>query len=103
MALAPRSGLAVGNNRGHITTRRQLKQRPSTTKGRQTARNKLVHDLIREVAGFAPYERRVMELLKNSKDKRARKLAKKRLGTFVRAKNKVEELGNVLSESRRAH
>jgi len=44
-----------------------------------------------------------MELLKNSKDKRARKLAKKRLGTFVRAKRKVEELSNIIAESRRAH
>jgi large subunit ribosomal protein L36e len=38
-----------------------------------------VRSLIREVAGFAPYERRIMELIKNSKDKRARKLAKKRV------------------------
>lgn len=43
-----------------------------------------------------------MELLKNSKDKRARKLAKKRLGTMRRAKKKVDELSNVLVESRRA-
>lgn len=43
-----------------------------------------------------------MELLKNNKDKRARKLAKKRLGTLRRAKKKVEELANVLVESRRA-
>ena len=42
-----------------------------------------------------------MELLKNSKDKRARKLAKKRLGTMRRAKKKVDELSNVLAESRR--
>jgi len=28
---------------------------------------------------LAPYERRVIELLRNSKDKRARKLAKKRV------------------------
>lgn len=41
---------------------------------------------------LAPYERRVMELIRNSKDKRARKLAKKRLGTFGRAKSKVEDL-----------
>jgi hypothetical protein len=58
--------------------------------------------LIREVAGFAPYEKRVMELLKNSKDKRARKLAKRRLGTLTRAKRKVEELQAVIIESRRA-
>lgn len=42
-----------------------------------------------------------MELLKNNRDKRARKLAKSRLGTYLRGKRKVEELGNVLIESRR--
>jgi hypothetical protein len=31
------------------------------------------------VNSLAPYERRVIELLRNSKDKRARKLAKKRV------------------------
>ena len=33
---------------------------------------------------------------------RARKLAKKRLGTFGRAKAKVDELTRVIAESRRA-
>jgi large subunit ribosomal protein L36e len=51
---------------------------------------------------LAPYERRVIELLRNSKDKRARKLAKKRLGTFGRAKRKVDEMTKVIAESRRA-
>jgi hypothetical protein len=36
-------------------------------------------EVVKEVAGLAPYERRVIELLRNSKDKRARKLAKKRV------------------------
>jgi large subunit ribosomal protein L36e len=58
--------------------------------------------LVREVAGHAPYEKRIMELLKNSKDKRARKLAKRRLGTLRRAKRKVDDLTNVIAESRRA-
>lgn len=53
-------------------------------------------------SSLAPYERRVIELLRNSKDKRARKLAKKRLGTFGRAKSKVDELQRVIAESRRA-
>merc|ERR1712000_598550 len=43
----------------------------------------------------------VFELLRNSKDKRARKLAKKRLGTFGRAKRKVDDLQRVIAESRR--
>lgn len=51
---------------------------------------------------LAPYERRVIELLRNSKDKRARKLAKKRLGTFGRGKRKVDEMTRVIAESKRA-
>lgn len=34
---------------------------------------------VRPFDSLAPYERRVIELLRNSKDKRARKLAKKRV------------------------
>ncbi|EIE87175.1 50S ribosomal protein L36e [Rhizopus delemar RA 99-880] len=42
-----------------------------------------------------------MELIKNSKDKRAKKLCKSKLGTFVRAKKKIEELQGVIAASRR--
>lgn len=42
-----------------------------------------VKNVIREVAGFSPYEKRVMELLRNSKDKKARKLTKKRVSDCV--------------------
>ena len=35
-----------------------------------------VRNLIREVAGFAPYEKRITELLKVGKDKRALKVAR---------------------------
>ena len=34
---------------------------------------------LTSICRLAPYERRVVELLRNSKDKRARKLAKKRV------------------------
>ncbi|KAF9583768.1 hypothetical protein BGW38_008594 [Lunasporangiospora selenospora] len=87
----------------HPTTRRELPVTPSYKKGVAGKRVLFVRSIIREVAGFAPYERRIMELLKNAKDKRARKLAKKRLGTFVRAKKKVEEMTDVIAQSRRAH
>ncbi|KAK4158500.1 hypothetical protein C8A00DRAFT_28510 [Chaetomidium leptoderma] len=46
--------------------------------------------------------RRVIELIRNGKEKRARKYSKKKLGTFGRAKDKVEELRRVIVESRRA-
>ncbi|KAI8051587.1 ribosomal protein L36e [Syncephalis plumigaleata] len=100
--MTTKTNTIVGKNKGFPTTPRVLKAKPASTKGRLGPRTKFVRELIREVAGFAPYERRVMELLKNGKDKRARKLAKKRLGTFGRAKNKVEELTNAIAESRRA-
>merc|ERR1712129_95824 len=63
-------------------------KKPSNEKGKITARNKLVRDLVREVAGFAPYERRAMELLRINKDKRCLKFLKKRIGQHVRAKRK---------------
>lgn len=43
---------------------------------------KFVREIIREVAGIAPYEKRLMELLKVGKDKRALKLAKKKVSTW---------------------
>ncbi|CRK19900.1 60S ribosomal protein L36 like [Verticillium longisporum] len=97
-----RTGLAVGLNKGHKTTPRVAKPRISSQKGRISKRTTFVREVVREVSGLAPYERRVIELLRNSKDKRARKLAKKRLGTFGRAKSKVDELQRVIAESRRA-
>ncbi|KJZ73511.1 60S ribosomal protein L36 [Hirsutella minnesotensis 3608] len=97
-----KTGLTVGLNRGHKTTPRVVKPRVSRTKGHLSKRTSFVREVVKEVAGLAPYERRVIELLRNSKDKRARKLAKKRLGTFGRAKKKVDELQRVIAESRRA-
>lgn len=60
-------GLVWGINRGHPTTRRILAPRPVSKKGVASERVKTVRSIIREVAGFAPYERRAMELIRNSK------------------------------------
>ncbi|KAF8450604.1 ribosomal protein L36e [Boletus edulis BED1] len=98
-----RSNLRYGLNKGHPTTGIPKTPRPSHRKGILSTKNKFVRSVIREVAGFSPYERRVLELLRNSKDKKARKLTKKRLGTLLRSKRKLEELGAVIQESRRAH
>ena len=65
-----------------------------------TKRVTMVRGLIREVAGFAPYEKRITELLKVGKDKRALKVAKRKLGTHKRAKKKREEMANVLRKMR---
>jgi len=89
------SGIAVGLNKGHIVTKRPKKERPSHMKGRLGEKGKIIRGIIREVVGWAPYERRIMEILKgggNNPAKRAWRFAKNRLGTHVRAKQKVTEL-----------
>merc|ERR1712199_16353 len=53
-------------------------------------------EVIREVAGFTPYERRTMELLAQGFDKRALKFCKKRLGTHRRGKRKRAEMEAVM-------
>ncbi|XP_076233732.1 ribosomal protein L36 [Calliopsis andreniformis] len=112
--MAPTYELAVGLNKGHKTTKirvaknknekkeKTVRVLPARLKGRQTKHSKFVRDLIREVTGHAPYEKRAMELLKVSKDKRALKFLKRRLGTHIRAKRKREELGNILVQMRKA-
>eukprot|EP01102_Stenamoeba_stenopodia_P004314 TRINITY_DN14635_c0_g1_i1.p1 TRINITY_DN14635_c0_g1~~TRINITY_DN14635_c0_g1_i1.p1 ORF type:complete len:138 (+),score=56.09 TRINITY_DN14635_c0_g1_i1:107-520(+) len=98
---APRpKAIAVGLKKGHVVKKRTLPVRPVAKKAVLTKKRKLVKELIREVTGFAPYEKRIMELLRNSLDKRALKLAKKKLGTHVRGKRKREELSNVIAQQR---
>ncbi|CAL5873803.1 uncharacterized protein PFLUO_LOCUS8086 [Penicillium psychrofluorescens] len=97
-----RSGIVVGVNSGRKTTPLNTpKNKISRTKGQSSRRGAFVRDIAREVVGLAPYERRVIELLRNAQDKRARKLAKKRLGTFTRGKRKVEDMQRVIAEARR--
>ncbi|GLJ52873.1 hypothetical protein SUGI_1126290 [Cryptomeria japonica] len=92
--LQAKSGLFVGTNIGHFVTRRKLAPRPSANKGKRSKRIDFVRKLIWEVTGFAPYEKRITELLKVGKDKRALKVPKKKLGTHKRAKKKCEEMSN---------
>ncbi|KAF8745994.1 hypothetical protein AX14_004283 [Amanita brunnescens Koide BX004] len=98
-----RTNIRNGLNHGHPTTPIPKATRPSQRKGVTSTKTKFVRSIVREVAGFSAYERRVMELLRNSKDKKARKLTKKRLGTLLRSKRKLEELSTIIQESRRAH
>ncbi|KIO32769.1 hypothetical protein M407DRAFT_241248 [Tulasnella calospora MUT 4182] len=104
MAPAQKTNLRYGENKGHAVHPLERKHRPSRRKGLpQKGGRPFVKSIIREVTGFAPYERRIMELLRNNKDKKAKKLTKKRLGTITRAKKKLDELSTILAESRRAH
>lgn len=93
-----RTGIAVGKNKGHITTRRDVSDsRIARRQGTQSAsiKTKNVRSLIREVAGLSPYEKRLVDMIKvmgSAADKRVYKIAKKRLGTHKRALKKREEM-----------
>nr|AAP80812.1 putative 60S ribosomal protein L36 [Griffithsia japonica] len=92
------AGIYVGNKKGHIVNKRTpLKRRQSKP---QSPRLQVVRSVINEVCGFAPYEKRVIELLRIGKDKRALKFAKKRLGTHLRAKRKREQMAEALRSKR---
>ena len=53
-------GLAVGLNKGFITTKLSSKRAtPSTRKGKLGKRVSLIRQIVRESTGFAPYEKRV--------------------------------------------
>ncbi|XP_041490845.1 60S ribosomal protein L36-like [Microtus oregoni] len=86
--MALRYPMALGLNKGHKVTKNVSQQRHSRWHGRLTKHTKFVRDMILKVCGFAPYERRAMELLKVSKDKRSLKFIKKPVGTRLGAKRK---------------
>lgn len=59
--------IRLGLNHGRTTTAIPKVVKPSHRKGVGSVKTKFVRSIVREVAGFAPYERRVLELLRNSK------------------------------------
>eukprot|EP00982_Pelagococcus_subviridis_P017687 31556-Pelagococcus_subviridis.AAC.19 len=81
-------GIAVGLQKGHVVSKHELAARPARRKGvrfpttnfarRLGKRVKMIRELVRDVVGNAPYEKRLMELLKVGRDKRALKLAKRK-------------------------
>lgn len=67
--------------------------------GKKTA---VIRSVIAETVGLAPFERRIVEVLKgggSNPQKRAYKFAKNRLGAHTRAKRKVKEMEDVISRA----
>jgi large subunit ribosomal protein L36e len=63
----------------------------------------MCRELAREVVGLAPYERRILDMIKtggSSADKRVYKFAKRRLGSHKRALAKREDIKEVNAKQR---
>ena len=103
--------IAVGLNKGFVTTKIDPKKaakspRPSLRKGKLGKRVEIIRGVIKSVCGLAPYEKRIVELLRvgSSKDsKKALKLAKARLGTHRRGLKKREALEEWLRQQKKKH
>merc|ERR1719220_2344214 len=93
----------TGANKGHNVSKLPgHKNDHSRSRCGVTKKTMHVRKVIREVVGYAGYEKRCIELLKISKDKRALKFCKKRLGTHTAAKRKGEEMAAHIQEEKKA-
>ena len=103
-----KSGLFIGLNRGMVVPlakNQSYKKRPVLRKGKISKRSAGIRELIREIAGLAPFEKRMVELIRTgvqSKEKRAVKLARAKLGTQRRAQKKRDELVSMITVQSRA-
>ena len=86
-------GLAMGLNKGHVLTKIEVPSKSNEKRPRK--RIHVIRKVVHKITGHAPFERKVMEILKQSKangQKMAYKLLKRSLGTHRRALRKREEL-----------
>merc|ERR1719433_376210 len=109
MPQAEKSGIFVGLNRGHVVTKpkvsdRAFKANKSSRKGRLHPRVQAVREVVQEVCGLAPFQKKMVEMIKTGvavKEKKAVKLARKRVGALKRAKHIRDNLLNLIQTQRR--
>ena len=102
--MVAKSGLFVGLNKGFIVTKptkapNAFKAQKSLRRGRQCKRVAGVREVVREICGLAGYEKKMIELIKTgivTKEKKAVKMARSRLGSQKRANNKKQQMDNVI-------
>ena len=104
-----KSGVAVGLNAGFIVTKPKgnpvaQKVGRSHRKGKLHPRVAAVRAVVNEIAGLAPYERKMIEMIRTGvekKEKNAVKIARKRLGRHKRALAKRDQLVAIIAAQRK--
>ena len=95
--------MRVGLEKGYPVEKLEKKVRPVRAKGRISKRTAMVRELISEVVGQSPYERRMMDMIKTGgtgAEKRLYKFAKRRLGSHKRALKKREQIKELIGKQR---
>ena len=104
--MVQKSGIFVGLNKGHIVTKPQkhpdaFKKDKSHRKGRCNARVAAIRDVMVEVTGLSPFQRKMMEMLKTGdgiKEKKAVRLARKRTGSHKRAQLVRDKIAKIIQD-----
>ena len=99
----------VGLNHGFVITKPKLaadihKNEKSYRKGKIHPRVAAVRAVVNEISGLAPYERKMLEMIRTGvqrKEKNAVKLARKRLGSQRRANAKRDQMVAVIAAQRK--
>lgn len=104
MVATAQQSLRVGLKKGLKVNRPVASgERPSRRKGKLNNAVKVAREVIRDVAGLAPYEKHILDVIKtggSTAEKRALKYAKLRLGGHRRALKKREEIKGLVSKMR---
>ena len=90
------TGIIAGFNKGHKTTKRTRQISRKARLGLPHKKLRAVKAIIAELVGFTPMEKRVVEMLRVGKEKRALKLCNKRLGNIVMAKKKRTKMEDAI-------
>ena len=104
-----KTGFFVGPNHGHVVTKPKLhpnnrRAHLSNAKGVQHKRLSAVRAVVQEIAGFNPYERKIIEMLKTGDakaEKKAVRMARRKLGQHKRARRKVDNLAAAIKAMRK--
>merc|ERR1711920_1130545 len=104
-----KTGIFVGLNRGHIVTKPKVeaeafKANKSGRKGRIHPRVKAVREVVLEVCGLSPFQKKMLEMIRTGvaiKEKKAVKLARARVGQHKRAGRIRDNLLSIIQAQKR--